>query len=104
MALNPIRLPKDIFITASAALSSMAQAAFTLPCWARAWNASQAALVCSGSSPPNTYTGWPAALNSGESTSPAMMGAMAKEMRVGGTSLSMKEPDMESLPPMAAQP
>ena len=32
------------------------------------------------------------------------MGAMAKEMRVGGTSRSLKVPDMESLPPMAAAP
>ena len=37
-------------------------------------------------------------------TSPAFTGAMAKEMRVGGTSRSIKEPDMESLPPMAAAP
>ena len=43
-------------------------------------------------------------MNSGESTSPAFTGAMAKEMRVGGTSRSRKEPDMESLPPMAAAP
>lgn len=35
-------------------------------------------------------------LELGESTSPAFTGAMAKEMRVGGTSLSRKEPDMES--------
>ena len=32
------------------------------------------------------------------------MGATAKEMRVGGTSRSRKEPDMESFPPMAAAP
>ena len=35
---------------------------------------------------------------------PARSGAMAKEMRVGGTSSPRKEPDMESLPPMAATP
>ena len=29
---------------------------------------------------------------------------MAKEISVGGTSRSMKDPDMESLPPMAATP
>ena len=29
---------------------------------------------------------------------------MAKEIRVGGTSMSRKDPDMESLPPMAATP
>ena len=50
------------------------------------------------------YTGCLASLNSGESTSPALTGAMAKEISVGGTSRSRKEPDMESLPPMAAQP
>ena len=31
-------------------------------------------------------------------------GAMAKEISVGGTSRSMKDPDMESLPPIAAAP
>ena len=31
-------------------------------------------------------------------------GATAKETSVGGTSMSSKEPDMQSLPPMAATP
>ena len=39
---KPTRLPKDIFITASARPSSAAQAALTLPSRHRAWNASQA--------------------------------------------------------------
>ena len=98
-------LPKDIFMTASARLFSTAQAAFTFPASDRAWKASHA--VCWLSAVPshrNRYTGWPASLNSGDSTLPALEGAMAKEMRVGGTSISRKEPDMESLPPMAAMP
>ena len=41
-------------------------------------------------------------MNSLDRTSCAFRGAMAKEISVGGTSLSRKVPDMESLPPMAA--
>ena len=33
-----------------------------------------------------------------------MAGAIAKEINVGGTSISRKEPDIESLPPIAAAP
>ena len=100
-----MELPKDIFITASAAPFSTAQAAFTLPCRCRSWKASQVSFRCSAlEEPPKAYTGWPASLNSGDRTSPALTGAMAKEMRVGGTSRSLKVPDMESLPPMAARP
>ena len=103
---KPTRLPKDIFITASAMPFSATQAAFTLPSCANWYSASQEAFRLSAASSlgANRYTGCPASLNSGESTSPALTGAMAKEMRVGGTSRSRKEPDMESLPPMAAQP
>ena len=103
-AAKPIRLPKDIFITPSAMLFSTAQAAFTFPLWASLWNCPQEKLISPVVSPPNRYTGCPASLNSGESTSPAFTGAMAKEMRVGGTSRSRKEPDMESFPPIAAAP
>ena len=105
---KPTRSPKDIFITASAKPFSTAQAAFTFPACAKVWNSVQAAFRLSAlpsrPSSRNRYTGWPASLNSGEITSPALTGAMAKEMRVGGTSRSRKDPDMESLPPMAAQP
>ena len=102
---KPVRLPKDIFITASASPFSAAQAAFTLPARAKPWNDSQA-FFCPWAvpSPAKRYTGCPGSLNSGVSVSPARRGAMAKEIRVGGTSKSRNEPDMESLPPMAAQP
>ena len=46
----------------------------------------------------------PICLNSGEMTVRASPVEMAKETRVGGTSMSSKVPDMESLPPMAAHP
>ena len=91
-------------MTASAVLCSTAQAALTLPLWASWWNASQAAFMFSALPPPKAYTGRPGSLNSGVMTSPALMGAMAKEISVGGTSRSRKEPDMESLPPIAAAP
>ena len=45
----------------------------------------------------------PGCLNSGERARLALPGARAKETRVGGTSRSLKEPDIESLPPMAAR-
>ena len=46
---------------------------------------------------------WPAFLEfGGENFLEPSRGAMAKEISVGGTSLSRKVPDMESLPPMAA--
>ena len=48
---KPIRLPKDIFITASARLFSTAQAAFTFPLWHRPWNSSQAAFMLSAERP-----------------------------------------------------
>ena len=103
---KPIRLPKDMFITPSASPFSAAQAAFTFPAWASWRNASQAARWLSAPPPSGAkrYTGRPGSLNSGVMTSPAFTGAIAKEMRVGGTSRSIKEPDMESLPPMAAAP
>ena len=44
----------------------------------------------------------PIFLNSGEMTEPVVPGATAKETRVGGTSISLKDPDMESFPPIAA--
>lgn len=44
----------------------------------------------------------PASLNSGEMTSLALPGAIAKEQSVGGTSIFSNVPDMESLPPIAA--
>ena len=103
-AVKPIRLPKDIFITPSAGQFSTAQAAFTLPAWQRPWKVSQRARLSSGLPHKKAYTGCPGSLNSGERTSPARTGAMAKEMRVGGTSRSIKDPDMESLPPMAGRP
>ncbi len=40
-------------------------------------------------------------LNSGETVRDALPGATAKETSVGGTSMSLNVPDMESLPPMA---
>ena len=102
---KPILLPKDMFMTVSAKPCSTAHAAFTFPALCSSRSLSQAARGCSArASPANRYTGCPASLNSGESTSPAWMGAMAKEISVGGTSRSWKVPDMESLPPMAAQP
>ena len=52
-----MELPKAMFITASAASFSTAQAAFTLPALWRAWNSSQAAFCPSGPSPWNRYTG-----------------------------------------------
>ena len=101
-----MELPKDICIIPSAMPCSTAQAEHTLPARQSWWKVSQASLWLWA--PPlagaKRYTGCPASLNSGESTSPARMGAMAKEMRVGGTSRSLKVPDMESLPPMAAAP
>ena len=53
---------------------------------------------------PNKHTRCPACLNSGVIISPALAGATANEIRVGGTSISMNEPDIESLPPIAAAP
>ena len=46
----------------------------------------------------------PAFLNSGEITFSTLHGTIAKLTRVGGTSILLKEPDIESLPPMAAAP
>ena len=44
----------------------------------------------------------PGFLNSGEMTRPASTGATANATRVGGTSSSLNDPDMLSLPPIAA--
>ena len=104
-AAKPMRLPKDISMTASAMPCSTAQADLTLPARHSWWKSSQTARWAAAEpSDWNRYTGCPASLNSGDSTSPARMGAMAKEINVGGTSRSLKVPDMESLPPMAAAP
>ena len=46
----------------------------------------------------------PACLNSEEMISPVFAVVTAKDTSVGGTSSFSKEPDMESLPPMAAIP
>ena len=46
----------------------------------------------------------PAAFSSGEVTRSMLPMAVAKDTSVGGTSKSSKEPDMESLPPMAPTP
>ena len=43
----------------------------------------------------------PASLNSGETVRGALPGATANETSVGGTSMSLNVPDMESFPPMA---
>ena len=69
IARNPMSLPKDIFITASAMPFSTAQAAFTFPFLASLQNSAQAKLISPVVHPLKRYTGCPASLNSGVMTS-----------------------------------
>ena len=109
---NPTMLPKHIFMTPSAMPPKPGVHTES----ARPARSSEVTLANTlireavTGSPVSSYSGassttlCPAALNSGETTSPALPVVTAKETSVGGTSICSNVPLMESLPPMAAMP
>ena len=102
-----MRLPSAILSAASATPPRpSAHAESTLPARIAAYSASRLRLTPAASKAlaRSRHSVCPAALNSGEMTSPLTPGAMAKLTSVGGTSRFSKVPLMESLPPMAATP
>ena len=110
--MKPIELPKHIFAIATAIPPNpTACAASTFPALIALKSAEYffMASAQSGTSaesrPTSTRTTRePAFLNSGERAQRTSHGAIAKLTRVGGTSMSLNDPDIESFPPIAAAP
>ena len=109
---KPIRLPMDIFMIASATPPyTGVQAALTMPVSMscptvryRAFSDSPVGRPLSSYSGVNIIILSSALLNSGETILSALSVVTAKEISVGGTSISSNVPLMESFPPMAATP
>ena len=108
---KPSWLPRHIVVTAAAIPPSFtAAAASTLPartalCTARIFLRSAAKSKTSALSrgQDKNTTLWPAALNSAETAFSPSITSTAKETSVGGTVLSIKVPDILSLPPIAGK-
>ena len=107
---KPTRLPKAIVLTAAAIPPLRTVRADTTCLWATRsamqakilFTAVKSGMAAASRGNGTQTTSWPASLNSGDMTRPASAGATANATSVGGTSRSLKEPDMLSLPPMAA--